>query len=105
MDKAIEYVKKCQDSAGRFKYTLDKPTGSNSLTGTGNFSLQIWKDADSQEAKKGLEHIVENRLFEDWNKVNVHEWYYHAQACFQSTGAGSSKYWREWNKNFQQVVV
>ena len=34
----------------------------------------------------------------------MYEWYYHAQACFQSTGAGSSKYWR-WNKKFQQVVV
>lgn len=105
MDKAIEYVKKSQDDAGRFKYTIDKPSGSNSLTGTGVLSLQIWKHAKSSEANKGLDYIVENRLFEDWDKVDVYEWYYHAQACFQSTGAGSSKYWREWNKNFQQVVV
>ena len=105
MDKAADYVKKSQDSAGRFKYKLDQGSGKNSLTGTGVLSLQIWKNAKSPEAKKGLDYIVENRLFEDWEKVDPYEWYYHAQACFQSTGAGSSKYWREWNKNFQQVVV
>jgi hypothetical protein len=105
MDKAIEYVKKSQDSAGRFKYKIESGNGKNSLTGTGVLSLQIWKNAKSPEANKGLDYIVENRLFEDWAKVDVYEWYYHAQACFQSTGVGSSKYWREWNKNFQQVVV
>ena len=105
MDKAIDYVKKCQDSAGRFKYKLDQTNGKNSLTGTGVLSLQIWKNAKSAEAQKGLDYIIENRLFEDWAKVDVYEWYYHAQACFQSTGVSSSKYWREWNKNFQQVVV
>ncbi|MEL0099895.1 MAG: hypothetical protein VW907_10090, partial [Opitutae bacterium] len=76
-----------------------------SLTGTGVLSLQIWKNAKSSEAKKGLDFIVEQRLHDEWKKVDVYEWYYHAQACFQSTGAGSSQYWREWNKNFQQVVV
>jgi prenyltransferase beta subunit len=108
MDKAVEYVKKCQDSVGRFQYMIEKHgggSGHGSLTGTGVLSLQIWKNANSSEAKKGLDWIVENRLHEEWKKVDVYEWYYHAQACFQSTGAGSSKYWREWNKNFQQVVV
>ena len=108
MDKAVEYVKKCQDSDGRFKYMPEKHGGGSSrgsLTGTGVLSLQIWKNAKSPEASKGLDFIVEKRLHEDWQKVDVYEWYYHAQACFQSTGEGSSKYWREWNKNFQQVVV
>jgi hypothetical protein len=37
--------------------------------------------------------------------VNVYEWYYHAQACFEATGvSGGAKYWREWNKDFQQIV-
>ncbi len=106
MDKAIDYVKKSQDSAGRFKYKIESGTGKPSLTGTGVLSLQIWKNANSQEAKKGLEYITTNRLFEDWSKVDVYEWYYHAQACFQATGvSGGSTFWREWNKNFQQVVV
>ena len=108
MDKAIEYVKKCQAEDGKFQYKIGKHGGSSSrgsLTGTGVLSLQIWKNAKSPEAKKGLDFIVEKRLHEEWEKVDVYEWYYHAQACFQSTGSGSSKYWREWNKKFQQVVV
>ena len=41
----------------------------------------------------------------EWKQINVYEWYYHAQACFQATGvSGGSKYWRAWNKDFQQIV-
>ena len=87
MDKAIGYVKRCQDKAGKFAYQEGKP-GKGSLTGTGVLSLQIWKNAKSEEAQKGL------------------EWYYNAQACFQATGvSGVSKYWKAWNKDFQKTVT
>ena len=113
MDKAISYVKKCQEKgSGKFKYT---PEGNDaaryggpsrgSITGAGVLCLQVWKEAKSQEAKKGLEFIVQNRLVDSWSKVDAYEWYYHAQACFQSTGALSGIFWREWNKNFQEVVA
>ncbi len=108
MDKASAYVKKCQDPSGKFRYKTDSHGGGSnrgSLTGTGVLCLQIWKEAKSEEVKKGLDFIVENRRHEDWAKVDVYEWYYHAQACFQSTGSGSQKYWRDWNSNFQEVVV
>jgi hypothetical protein len=113
MDKAISYVKKCQDKgSGKFKYTpegndaaLDGGPSRGSITGAGVLCLQVWKEAKSQEAKKGLEFIVQNRLVDSWSKVDAYEWYYHAQACFQSTGALSGIFWREWNKNFQEVVA
>ena len=108
MDKAVDYVKKSQDSSGRFQYLLSGHGGHSirgSLTGTGVLCLQIWKNAKSKEAEHGLEYIIANRLEEDWDKVDIYEWYYHAQACFQSTGVMSSRYWRAWNKSFQRVVV
>ena len=110
MDKAIAYVKKCQDSAGRFQYTMDKhggQSGQGSLTGTGVLSLQIWKNAKSAEAKKGLEWIVQNEAVKtDWSSINLYGWYYHAQACFQATGvSGGAKYWKAWNKDFQKTVT
>ena len=58
-------MSRSQDSAGRFKYKIESGTGKNSLTGTGVLSLQIWKNAKSPEANKGLDYIVENRLFEE----------------------------------------
>ncbi|MDC3335438.1 terpene cyclase/mutase family protein [Opitutales bacterium] len=105
MDKAIEYVKKCQDSKGAFAYKMGGG-GKSSLTGTGILSLQIWKNAKSEEAKKGLEWIVQNEAVKkDWSTINVYGWYYHAQACFQATGvSGGSKFWKAWNKDFQQTV-
>ncbi|MDC0547815.1 terpene cyclase/mutase family protein [Opitutales bacterium] len=105
MDKAIEYVKKCQDSKGAFAYKMGGG-GKSSLTGTGILSLQIWKNAKSEEAKKGLEWIIQNEAVKkDWSSINVYGWYYHAQACFQATGvSGGSKFWKAWNKDFQQTV-
>ena len=103
MDKAIAYVKRCQDKSGKFAYK-EGSNGKPSLTGTGVLSLQIWKNAKSPEASKGLEWIIANQA-KDWKQVDVYEWYYHAQACFQATGiSGGAQYWRAWNKEFQQIV-
>jgi hypothetical protein len=106
MDKAIKYVKECQDKAGKFAYQRGKG-GKASLTGTGVLSLQIWKNAKSEEAEKGLEWIVQNEaVITEWSKVDVYGWYYNAQACFQATGvSGGSKFWKAWNKDFQKTVT
>ncbi len=103
MDKATAYTKRCQDATGKFAYK-EGSGGKPSLTGTGVLCLQIWKNASSKEAQLGLDWIIANQK-QEWKEVNVYEWYYHAQACFQATGvSGGSKYWRAWNKNFQQIV-
>ena len=106
MDKAIKYVKECQDKAGKFAYQRGKG-GKASLTGTGVLSLQIWKNAKSEEAERGLEWIVQNEaVITEWSKVDVYGWYYNAQACFQATGvSGGSKFWKAWNKDFQNTVT
>ena len=103
MDKAAAYTKRCQDATGKFAYK-EGSGGKPSLTGTGVLCLQIWKNASSKEAQLGLDWIIANQK-QEWKQVDVYEWYYHAQACFQATGvSGGSKYWRAWNKNFQQIV-
>ena len=103
MDKAIAYTKRCQDKSGKFAYK-EGSGGKASLTGTGVLCLQIWKNANSKEAQLGLDWIIANQK-KEWKQINVYEWYYHAQACFQATGvSGGSKYWRAWNKDFQQIV-
>jgi prenyltransferase beta subunit len=105
MDKAIGYVKRCQDKQGKFAYQ-EGGGGKASLTGTGVLSLQIWKNAKSEEADKGLQWIVQNEAVKkEWSTIDVYGWYYNAQACFQATGvSGGSKYWKAWNKDFQQTV-
>jgi len=104
MDKAMAYVKRCQDNDGKFAYK-EGTSGKASLTGAGVLCLQLWKNAKSLEVQKGLEWIVNNQAGE-WSKVNVYEWYYHAQACFQATGVnGGAKYWRAWKENFQEILL
>ena len=103
MDKAVAYTKRCQDKTGKFAYK-EGTGGRPSLTGTGVLCLQIWKNAASKEAQLGLDWIIANQK-KEWKAIDVYEWYYHAQACFQATGvSGGSKYWRAWNKEFQQIV-
>jgi len=104
MDKAMAYVKRCQDEDGKFAYK-EGTSGKASLTGAGVLCLQLWKNAKSLEVQKGLEWIVSNQAGE-WSKVNAYEWYYHAQACFQATGVnGGTKYWKAWNENFQEILL
>jgi len=104
MDKAAAYVKRCQDKTGRFAYK-EGSTGKASLTGAGAFSLQIWKDARSEEVQKSLDWIIQNQA-KKWSKVNVYEWYYHTKACFQAAWSpGGRTYWDAWNKGFQNIVV
>ena len=74
MDKAIAYVKRCQDKSGKFAYK-EGTNGKASLTGAGVLCLQIWKNAKSEEATKGLDWIIANQSL-DWKSVNVYEWYY-----------------------------
>ena len=108
MDKAIAYVKRCQDKTGKFAYKELRPNsargGKASLTGMGVLCLQIWKNAKSEEAKKGLDWIIANQATA-WSEVNAYEWHRSAMACFQATGvSGGQKYWMAWNQNFQNIV-
>jgi antitoxin component YwqK of YwqJK toxin-antitoxin module len=105
MSRAIDYVRKSQDGEGRFKYTLDKSKGSNSLTGTGAFSLQIWETSNSRELTAGLDYIAKERLQDDWKKVDPYECYYNTLACFQSMKSGQSKYWEKWNPILSNVLL
>ena len=91
LDKAIKYTKECQDNAGKFAYQRGK-NGKASLTGTGVLSLQIWKNAKSEEAER-LQWIVQNEAIKrQWREINLYAWYYNAQACFQATSTqGGSK--------------
>ena len=78
--------------------------GKPSLTGAGVYSLQMWKNAKSKEAQLGLDWIIANQK-KEWKQIDVYEWYYHTQACFQATGvSGASRYWRSWNRDFPRIV-
>jgi hypothetical protein len=60
-----------------------------------------------KKLKKVLEWIAQNQaIIKEWSKVDVYGWYYNAQACFQATGvSGGSKFWKAWNKDFQQTCL
>lgn len=103
MNKAMEYVKKCQDSSGKFAYKQGM-SGKASLTGAGAFSLQMGNGTPSSQAQKGLDWIVANQQ-QEWKEVDLYEWYYSSQACFHANGMpDGKKYWIGWSQKFQQIV-
>ena len=77
--------------------------GNSSLTRAGVLCLQIWKtQSRGSHQRVGLDHSQSSQRLE---AVDPYEWYYHAQAKLPSTGvSGGAKYWRAWNKDFQQIV-
>ena len=97
-DKAVEYIKTCQNESGTFSYHNRTQKTSN-----GVWFLQNWKNAKSKEAVKGLDWIIQNQE-KNWEDIDIYEWHYRTRACFQSTAALSGKYWRNWNKKFQDIV-
>ena len=99
LDKAMEYIKSCQGEHGFF----DSKKFRGIQKSCGTLPLLRWEKTKSIQSDKGLEWILANKA-NDWPNVDAMEWYFQANACFYSTGYGSSKYWREWNKKFQHIV-
>lgn len=99
LDKAMEYIKSCQGELGFF----DSKQFLGIQTSCGIWPLLRWEKARSDQSDKGLEWIIASKA-NNWSNVDAMEWYFQANACFYSTGYGTSKYWREWNKKFQNIV-
>ena len=99
LDKAMEYIKSCQNELGFF----DSKQFRAIQISCGISPLLRWEKTSSDQSEKGLEWVLANKA-NDWSNVDAMEWYFQTNACFYSIGYGTSKYWREWNKMFQNIV-
>jgi hypothetical protein len=102
LDEAVENIKRVHTDKGAFGY---RNGGSgDTLTGVGVFTLTMWKNGKSREARRGTEFIMA-RTDEDNNSkltdkggdliytaANLYGMYYDVQAMFAQGGRDWSKY-------------
>lgn len=85
----------------------------HNMTGVGVVCLQLMGDAQSGPGKAALETVAKQRLdayqkyandpagFNRDGGPNIYGWYYDTQAMFNAGG----RYWRAWQKTFEDVLV
>ncbi len=108
LDDATKNLKRVHDAKGAFGYR--KP-GGNNLTGVGVFTLSMWKNAKSKEARSGTEFIMarteEGKKQTDdhgnliYGNANLYGMYYDVQAVFAQGG----REWRKYNDWFQKSMT
>jgi hypothetical protein len=96
IDRAVEYVRKCQNPDGGFKYQLTTGTSMWPRSAAGVASLfyaGIYKD---EAIDKGIEYITANALPGEGNRQAAHYYYGHyyaVQAMYLAGGEAWAKWW------------
>lgn len=93
IDRAISYVRKCQNSDGGFRYMLDSTGSMFPRSAAGIAALYYAGLYDGPEIRAGLKYLLENIPGE--GRTHGHYYYgqyYAAQAMFQAGG----EYWQQW---------
>lgn len=103
-DDGVDYIKSLQMSGGGFKRFLPDHEPKENLTGAGVYCMYLWKNAKSPESKSGLEKIVHERLKLSLGNLHSFEMFFNTMLAYISTNF-TSKYWREWNKGYQFVLI
>lgn len=93
IDKAIDYVKKCQittgSDVGGFSYQLDIPSGANfTRTAAGITALYYMGHFEGKEVEQGLAYLSKNK---NTDPMWFYGEYYGVQAMFLAGG----KYWED----------
>lgn len=111
LDRSMEFMKLVQNGdTGGFNYRPGRDSHQNTLTGIGVFSLAMWKEGNSPEARAGVDFLMERigdarrRSDErrmDYNNMHVYGMYYDVQAMFAVGG----REWRRFNDYFQTPLV
>lgn len=101
-EKCIEYVKRSQNADGGFRYTISGGGSTFPLTGAGLVSLYSAGIYDSDEIKKGLEHLQKHMPGRGRGAgYYFYGHYYAVQAMWHAGG----KYWNEWYPAIRQELI
>jgi prenyltransferase beta subunit len=104
MDKALAYVKKCQNSDGGFSYQATGGESGFARTAAGTASLYYAGRFEDQGVARGLEYL--SRFLPGRDQVDeqghfFYGQYYAVQAMFLAGG----KYWSEWYPAIRELLL
>jgi hypothetical protein len=102
IQRAIQYVKRCADTDGGFRYQIGFGRGNYPRTGAGVTSLEACGEYDCEEVRRGLDYLVSHF---DKGRESEHEdyaFYYAAQAVYQ---AKDQRRWQEWFPRLREKIL
>ena len=104
LEKAADYISKCQSPKGTFAYQLGK-NGKPSLTGAGAYSLTLTRNKLQKQALKAMDWLVANQP-KSWGEIDPYAHYHnsHAFAC-ADTLQGEVKGHTLWKKRSTQLIL
>ncbi|MCC5848464.1 MAG: terpene cyclase/mutase family protein [Verrucomicrobia bacterium] len=110
LDKSMDFMKLVHQNDGGFAYRPGRNSHTDSLTGIGVFTLAMWKEGNSPEARAGVNYIM-NRVGDErrrgdarrlsYDSMHTYGMYYDVQAMFAVGG----REWRRFNDYFQSSLV
>jgi hypothetical protein len=95
IDKAVEYVRKCQNADGGFKYQLDSGVSAWPRSAAGVASLYYAGIYQDNAIDKGVEYLLRSAMPDSPTRSEAHYFYgvyYTAQAMYLAGG----KAWQSW---------
>jgi hypothetical protein len=104
MDKALAYVKKCQNSDGGFSYQATGGESGFARTAAGTASLYYAGRFEDQGVSRGLDYLTHFLPTHDQVDDGGHFFYgqyYAVQAMFLAGG----KYWADWYPAIREVLL
>ena len=108
IDKAIAYVRRCQNPDGGFNYQAAGGGGSGfARTGAGTSALYYAGVFDDDSVKRGLEYLMRfvpsdrTNLADDGNGHFYYGQYYAVQAMFLAGG----RYWKTWYPAIRDLLI
>lgn len=94
IDRAVEYVRRCQNTDGGFKYQLESGSSAWPRSAAGVASLYYAGIYEDNAIDQGLEYLLTNAT--PGREVNAaHYWYGHYYAV-QSMYLAGGRYWAAW---------
>ncbi|MCE9545810.1 MAG: terpene cyclase/mutase family protein [Planctomycetia bacterium] len=94
IDRCVEYVKRCQNADGGFRYMLPGGPSAFPRSAAGVVALQSAGDYDSAEVKRGIKYLYDfvPRLGRTHESHYFYGHYYATQAMWHAGG----QYWAAW---------
>lgn len=96
IDRAVEYVRKCQNPDGGFKYQLEVGNSAWPRSAAGVASLYYAGIHQDDAVEKGVDYLLKSSLADSPGRSETHYWYgmyYSAQSMYLAGGDRWAAWW------------
>ena len=105
IDRAIEYMKRCNGYDGGFTYQVRSGGSGVARTGAGVLSLMMAGLRESEECQKGLRYLKDRPLSANNDWAHLQHFYYGIYYVTQAMYQAGGDYWKAWYPPIRDRLV